>query len=73
MDLVLKSLIGENVTTGPLIYECMERVLKGNIKAEFPQQADSVGSCIVTNLTMLMATMTVHIFSTFAYCDQKQI
>ena len=47
VDLVLKSLVGQNVTTGPPMYECIERVLKGDAKAEFFQQANSVGSCTV--------------------------
>ena len=72
MDLVQKSLVGQNVTTGPPMYECMERVLKGDAKAEFLQQANSVGSCTVANFTTVMATMTVHIFPTYAYRDQRQ-
>ena len=35
MDLVQKSLVGQNVTTGPPMYECMDRVLKGDTKADF--------------------------------------
>ena len=33
MDLVQKSLVEQNVTTGPTMYQCMERVLKGATKA----------------------------------------
>ena len=40
VDLVQKSLIGQNVTTGPPMYKCMERVLKGDTKAEFLQKAN---------------------------------
>ena len=69
MDLVQKSIIGHNATTSPLIYECMERVLKGNAKAEFLQKANLVSRYIVANLTTVMATMTEHVFSTYAYCD----
>ena len=65
--LVLKSLVGQNVTTGPPMYKCMERVLKGDAKAEFLQQANLVGSCTVANFTTVMATMTVHAFPTYAY------
>ena len=71
VDLVQKSLVGQNVTTGPPIYECMERVPKGDAKAEFLQQANLVGSCSVGNFTSVMATMTVHIYPTYAYCDQR--
>ena len=51
VDLIQKSLVGQNVTTGPPMYECMERVLKGDAKAEFLQQANLVGSCTVANFT----------------------
>ena len=34
-ELVQKSLVGQNITIGPPIYKCMERVLKGDAKAEF--------------------------------------
>ena len=64
VDLVQKSLIGQNVTTGPPMYDCMERVLKDDAKAEFLQQANLVGSRTVTNFTTVMATMTVHVFPT---------
>ena len=50
----------------------MQRVLKGDAKAEFTQQANLVESCTVGNFTTLMATMTLHIFSVLAYQDQKQ-
>ena len=33
VELVQKSLVGQNVTTGPPMYKCMERVLKGDAKA----------------------------------------
>ena len=35
MDLVQKSLVEQNVTTGPPMYEGVERVLTGDTKAEF--------------------------------------
>ena len=35
MDLVQKSLVGQNVSTGPPMYKCMERELKGDAKVEF--------------------------------------
>ena len=64
VDLVQKSLVGQNITTGPLMYKCMLRVLKGDAQAEFLQQANLVCSCTVTNFTTVMATMTVHVFPT---------
>ena len=69
VDLVQKSLVGQNIITGPPMYKCMERVLKGDTKAEFLQQANLVGSHTVANFTTVMVTMTVHIFTTYAYCD----
>ena len=72
MELVQKALVGQNVTTGPPMYKCMERVLKGDAKAEFTQQDNLVGSCTVGNFTTVMATMTVHIFHVLAYQDQKR-
>ena len=59
VDLVQKSLVGQNVTTGPPMYKCMERVLKGDTKAEFLQQANLVGSHTVANFTMVIAAMTL--------------
>ena len=52
------------ITTGPPKCKCMERVLIGDTKVEFLQQANLVGSCTVANLTTVMATMTAHIFPT---------
>ena len=40
VDLVQKSLVGQNVITGPPMYKCIERVMKGDGKAEFLQQAN---------------------------------
>ena len=49
------------------MYECMERVRKGDAKAEFRQQANLVGNCAVANFTTVMAIMIVHFF---LYCDE---
>ena len=54
------------------MYKCIERTQKGDDKAEFLQKANLVGSCIVTNFTMVMAIMTVHIFPPYAYRDQRR-
>ena len=72
LDLVQKALVGQNITTGSPMYKCMERVLKGDAKAEFTQQAYLVGSHTVGNFTTVMATMIVHNFPVLAYQDQKQ-
>ena len=37
VNLVQKALVGQNVTTGPPMYKCIERVLKGDAKTEFTQ------------------------------------
>ena len=58
MDLFQKTLVGQNVTTGPSMYKCMERVLKGDAKAEFTQQANLVGSYTVGNFTTVMKVLT---------------
>ena len=71
VDLVQKNLVGQNNTTGPLMYNYMERVLKDDAKAIFYQQANLIGSPIVANFTTVMATMTVHVFSTYAHHDQR--
>ena len=71
VNLVQKSLVGQNVTTGPPMYKCMKRVLEGDAKAEFLQQVALVGSCKIANFTTVMATMTVHVFPT--YCVKSQI
>ena len=71
MDLVQKRLIQQNVTTSPPMYECMERVLIGDAKAEFCQQANLAGTHTVANFTTVMEKMTAHIFPTYANCDQR--
>ena len=50
----------------------MERVLKGDAKAEFLQKAHIVGYCTVTNFTTVIETMTVRVFPTYAYRDQRR-
>ena len=72
VDLVQKALVGQNVTTDPPMYNCMERVLKGDAKAEFTLQANLVRSHTADNFTTVMATMTMYIFPVLAYQDQKQ-
>ena len=71
VELVQKRLVGQYVATGPPMYKCMEMVMKGDAKAEFLQQDNLVGSCTVANFTTVMATMTVHVFPTYAYRDQR--
>ena len=71
VDLVQNAIVGQNVTTGPPMYKCMDRVVKGDAKAKFIQQANLEGSSTVGNLTTVMATIIVHIFPALAYQDQK--
>ena len=68
VDSIQKSLVGQNVTSGPTMYECMERELK----VDAIQQANLVGSYTVANFNKVMATMTVQVFLTYAYCDQRR-
>ena len=72
VNLVQKALVGQNDTTCPPIYKCMERVQKDGSKAEFTQQANFIGICNVGNFTTVMATITVHYFPVLAYQDQKR-
>ena len=53
------------------MYECMERMLKGDAKAEFLQKANLLGCHTVATFIVVMATMTVHVFPSYAYCDAK--
>ena len=72
MDLVQKSLAGQNVTIGPPMYKCIEWILTGNAKAELLQQTNLVETCTVVNFTTEMNTMTAHILPTYTNCDQNQ-
>ena len=72
VDLVQKSLVGQNAATSPPMYECMERLLIGDAKAEFLEQTVLVGSCTVANFTTIIPTMTVHVLPTYAFHDQRQ-
>ena len=69
VNLVQKALVGQSVTTGPPIYKYMEKILKGDAKAEFTQQAKLIGSCTVENFNFVMAIVTVHIFPLLVYQD----
>ena len=40
VDLVQMSLVGQNIATGSPMYKCMERVLKGDAKAEYLQKTN---------------------------------
>ena len=44
IDLCKKAIIRQNVTTPPPMYAFMDRVLKGDAKAEFVAKADAMGS-----------------------------
>ena len=46
-------------TTGPPMYECMDMVLKGDVRAEFLQKDNLVGSCMVANFTTVMAISVI--------------
>ena len=71
MELVQKSIVGQNVTMVPPMYECMERVLTGDAKVEFWQQTNLAGSHTVANFTIVMNKMTAHIFLTYENRDQR--
>ena len=69
MDLVQKAVVGQNVTTGPPMYKCLDRVLQGDAKAEFTHQVNLMGSHTVSNFTTVVGTTTVYIFPALAYQD----
>ena len=72
VNLVQKSLVGQNITTGTPMHKCMERMLKGDTKAIFLQTANLVCIHIVAKFTIIVATVNVNIFLTYKYHDQKQ-
>ena len=71
-DLVKKAISGQNITTGPAMYNCMERVLKGDAKAEFISRAIAEGNSSTEHYKAVMKKMTKHVFPAFAYRDQKR-
>ena len=71
MDIDQKSLVGQNVTTSLPMYECMKRVLIGETKAKFCQQANLAGNHTVANFTAVMNKMSAHILTIYANCDQQ--
>ena len=64
MNLVQKRLVGQNVTTVPFIYECRNRVLIGDAKADFLQQTNLAVTHTVVNFTTVTNTMTAYIVPT---------
>ena len=50
----------------------MGRVLKGDARLGFLQKTNLVVSCTISNFTTEMASMTVHVFPTYAYGDKRQ-
>ena len=54
------------------MYNCMERVLKGDAKAEFISRAAAEGNRSTEHYKAVMKKMTKHVFPAFAYRDQKR-
>ena len=54
------------------MYALMERVLKGDAKAEFKAKADNMRTKTVDHFEQVMNSMTAHVFPTYAYRDQKR-
>ena len=71
-ELVEKCIRGQNITSGPQMYQLVQRVLQGDAKAEFDRQADNAGNQTVANFQSVMTAMTVHVFPRYAYRDQKR-
>ena len=53
------------------MYNYMERVFKGDAKAEFISRATAEGSRTAEHYAIVMEKMAKHIFPTSAYRDQK--
>ena len=71
-ELVNKCLVGQDITTGPQMYQLVQRVLQGDAKAQFDTQTAAHGNQTAANFKAIMATMTVHIFPRYALQDQKR-
>merc|ERR1711966_427836 len=71
-ELVNKCLVGQDITTGPQMYQLVQRVLQGYAKAQFDTQAAAHGNQTAANFKAIMATMTVHVFPRYALQDQKR-
>ena len=71
MDLVQNSLVRQNITTGPLMYKCMEWVCTGDTNTEFCQKTNLVGSHTVANFITVMNKMTAQIFPACTNRDQR--
>ena len=72
VELVNKCIIGQNITTGPQMYQLAVRVLQGDAKAQFEAQTGHFGSQTAGNFKSVMAAMTVHVFPRYALRDQKR-
>ena len=72
VELVNKCIIGQNITTGPQMYQLALRVLQGDAKAQFEAQTGHFGTQTAGNFKSVMAAMTVHVFPRYALRDQKR-
>ena len=57
-DKLLKALDGQIISTGPLQYRFIERLLTGDAKATFTQAALVTGICTIDNFNKALAEMT---------------
>ena len=72
MDLFQKSLIEQNITTSPHMYECIDQLLAGDAKTEILWQDNLAGTLTVANITIVMNKRTVPIYPAQANHDQQQ-
>ena len=72
VELVNKCITGQNITTGPQMYQLVLRVLQGDAKAQFEAQTGHFGAQNPRNFKNVMAAMTVHVFPRYALRDQKR-
>ena len=68
---ILKALDGQTISIEPVRYMFIERLLTGDVKANFTQATLSIDIRTVDNINKLPAEMTKHTFP--AYCPMLKI
>ena len=65
-DLVKKAIAGQNITSRPPVYNCIESVLIGEVTCVAAKE-----NCTVEHYEIVMLNITKRTFHAFAYCNQK--
>ena len=71
-DKVLKALVSQSISTGPLQYRFTERLLIGDAKATFNQSALDNGIRTIYNFNKVLLEMTKQAFPVYPSCEQKR-